>query len=139
MDTRKLESLLKAHEGYRRLIYKCSQGFWTGGYGRNLQTKGLSPEEALYLLQNDIKECIGLLTPFVWFESLDDVRKGVMVELTFNMGLPGLLKFKKTLVHVANHDWAKAVKELCNSQWARQVSAERRDNICYRLEHGEYL
>jgi lysozyme len=51
------KELLIKHEGIRFTPYKCSMGRWTIGIGRNLSDKGITKEEALYLLDNDIKEC----------------------------------------------------------------------------------
>ena len=138
MDTTRLQKLLEEHEGYRRLIYKDTMGIWTAGIGRNMQTKGLSHDEAVYLLINDINECDASLNHFVWYITLDDIRKCVLIELCFNLGLSGLLGFKQTLAYIANENWPGAVKSLCASKWATQISKERLDNICYRLEHGEY-
>ena len=49
---------LKKHEGYRQFAYQCTANKTTVAYGRNLQDKGISETEAMYLLENDIVECI---------------------------------------------------------------------------------
>lgn len=41
----KLMQQLERHEGKERYIYKCPAGYWTIGVGRNLETKGLTPDE----------------------------------------------------------------------------------------------
>lgn len=138
MDTKNLEKIIQLHEGYKQKVYKCPAGYLTVGIGRNVQTKGLSIQEALYLLRNDIQECQNLLEPYVWYSTLDDIRKGVLIELCFNLGLYGLLKFKKTLVRIANEEWDEAADELCRSKWSQQVGPARRENICYRLKYGQY-
>ena len=33
MSNKKILDLLKLHEGFRSSVYKCSQGFYTIGYG----------------------------------------------------------------------------------------------------------
>jgi len=47
---------LKKHEGFRSKVYKCPAGYLTIGYGRNLETNGLTKEEAEYLLQKDVEK-----------------------------------------------------------------------------------
>lgn len=141
MDTTKLESVIQQHEGYRRFAYNDSLGYITIGVGRCIDKrvgKGLSPREALYLLRNDIEECEQKLSVYDFYKLLDEVRKGVMIELCFNLGLKGLLSFKKMLANVENGKWVDAVNELHDSKWAKQVSVDRVFNICHRLEHGKY-
>ena len=58
------------------------KGLITVGYGRNVMGRGLSEEEALYLLQNDIDECMQELSvDYLWFNKLSDNRKMVMLDL----------------------------------------------------------
>ena len=42
----------------RHIIYKDTNGFWTGGFGRNFSAKGLSEEEAILLLEADCEEAL---------------------------------------------------------------------------------
>lgn len=46
--------LLQEHEGFRQFPYLDSLGIQTIGYGRNLESRGISEPEASYLLSNDI-------------------------------------------------------------------------------------
>ena len=46
--------MLKRHEGLRLKPYQDTIGKLTIGYGRNLDDRGISKEEAEYLLRNDI-------------------------------------------------------------------------------------
>ena len=51
----KIIEMLKRHEGLKVFPYHCSQNKLTIGIGRNLDDKGISKDEAYYLLYNDIK------------------------------------------------------------------------------------
>src|SRR5690606_9414474 len=62
-----------------------------------LLIRGISEEEALFLLDNDIKKCVDDVKEFPWFESLDPVRQKVIVDMRFNLGLAGLKKFRKMI------------------------------------------
>ena len=110
----KLIDMLKRHEGEvktngRHLIYKCHAGFYTLGIGRNVDMNnglGLSDDEVNYLLENDIERVIKeLSSEYLWFNSLDDVRKDAMIDIGFNLGATKLRGFRRALtaiIHAAN-------------------------------------
>lgn len=136
-----LKAILIAHEDRSQFAYEDSLGFITIGIGRCIDRrkgKGLSNKEQVYLLSNDIDECKNELEPFVWYQQLDDIRKCVMIELCFNMGIHGLLEFKRTLAAIKNKNFDLAIIELKDSKWSTQIGAERIKNICYRLKNGSY-
>lgn len=129
----KLAQLLKLHEDIRLTVYDDATGkpikqgstlvgHPTIGIGRNLAGKGLSIAEAEFLLNNDIIETSAELARRVpnW-NTLDVVRKAVLTDMCFNMGLTKFLTFKRFLKAVADHDWGDAELEMANSLWARQV------------------
>jgi lysozyme len=137
-----LKKCLLESEGYAKYAYQDSLGYWSIGIGRCIDKrvgKGLSDDEINYLLDNDISQCRAQLKSFDWYLIQDDVRKDVLVELCFNLGLPKLLKFNQTLNSIANKNYDSAVVHLLNSKWAKQVQKSRIDSIIYRLIHGEYL
>ena len=49
-----LKEQLIRHEGLRLTVYDCPAGYKTIGVGRNIEQKGITESEALYLLDNDI-------------------------------------------------------------------------------------
>ena len=51
-----LKEQLIRHEGLRLTVYDCPAGYKTIGVGRNLEGKGVTEEEAMYLLDNDLKD-----------------------------------------------------------------------------------
>ena len=57
MNNDTIKALLIKHEGIKFKPYKDTVGKWTIGVGRNLDDKGISITEAMFLLQNDIDEC----------------------------------------------------------------------------------
>ena len=129
------------HEGIKKFAYTDILGYITVGVGRCLDAKvgkGLSIDEIFYLLRNDIKEFRNQLGQFEWFVMQDEVRRGVLVELAFNMGIPHLLQFKKMIGALTIKNYPLACKELMDSIWATQVGKSRSDDICYRLKNGRY-
>jgi lysozyme len=134
----KLISMLKRHEGRRLKPYLCTADKLTIGYGRNLDDNGISEDEALYLLQNDIDACYSELNVFNWFQELDQVRQQALVDMRFNLGLPRFLSFKKMIARLIAKEYSQAAEEIINSLYAKQVG-DRANEIAYMIERGEYL
>lgn len=113
---------LRRDEGVRSHPYMDTVGKLTIGVGRNLDDVGLSDDEIDYLLANDIKRASkGLLKALPWVSSLDPVRRRVLVNMAFNLGVQGLLGFKNTLRMIEHGNYEGAAEGMLNSKWARQV------------------
>ena len=137
-NLRRLENLLELHEGYRQHPYKCTAGKVTIGIGRNLDDVGISPDEARYLLRNDVRVAIDQCNrAFSWFDDLDQVRKDAIVNMCFNIGITRLKGFKKMLAALSVKDYQKAAEEALDSKWAKQVG-RRSEDIVYMLIEGKY-
>ena len=122
MSDDNLKLMLMRHEGLKLSLYKDSVGIWTIGIGRNLEANGISRDEAMLMLDNDISKAkLGLSHTFPWYLSLDDVRQAVMVDMTFNMGIAGFAKFALTIDHIKRGDYLEASKEMLKSAWSHQV------------------
>ena len=139
--TEQLLEMLKRHEGVRSKVYLCSAGYETIGVGRNISESGmgLSDDEVDYLLQNDIERVIKeLSTEYRWFNSLDDVRKDAMIDISFNLGATRLRGFRRALAAMEVADYKMAAKEFLDSKWSRDVKG-RATELCYMIEMGSYL
>ena len=129
------------HEGRARYAYEDTLGNITIGIGRNISQrsgKGLSLDEQMYLLNNDIVSCRNQLKSMPFYQIQDDVRKDALVEMCFNMGLPHLCCFRNMISDLSEKLYESAVRSARESKWATQISKARLDNICYRLLHGAY-
>jgi lysozyme len=136
-----LIEMLKRHEGVRSTVYVCSAGYETIGVGRNISATGLglSDDEVDYLLQNDIERVIKeLSSEYHWFNSLDDVRKDAMIDISFNLGATRLRGFKKALAAMEVADYTLAAKEFLDSKWSRDVKG-RAHELASMIATGEYL
>ena len=134
----KLLNLIKLHEGIKLFPYIDTVGKTTIGVGRNLTDVGISNDEAIMLLNNDINKAEIELAHFTWFTQLDTVRQGVLIELCFNIGLTSLLKFTQTLQAIQSKDYDAAAMHMLNSKWASQVGTGRSENMANRLKTGSY-
>ena len=129
---------LKRDEGLKLKPYHCTVGKLTIGVGRNLDDNGISEDEAMLLLDNDIQshtdELVGRLP---WVLSLDEARLGVLLNMAFNLGVPRLLGFKKTLAFIEAGDYHAASVEMLNGNWARQVG-KRAERLSVQMRTGEW-
>lgn len=122
--TETLEQRLVRHEGEKLKLYIDSRGFRSIGIGRNLDGRGITHDEAVYMLRNDIKSCQAeLLEHLPWVTKLDDLRREILVEMVFQMGINGLLAFKNTLKHVQAGEWDAAADGMLASTWHSQTSS----------------
>lgn len=138
-----LMGMLKRHEGLKLTRYKCPTGHITIGYGHNLEAKPLNlPEtitekEAEHILVEDILDCEQDLYSISWFNNLDEVRQDVLIDMVFNLGFAGLLKFKNTLGYIKEGKYEEAAENMLKSKWATQVG-DRAVELAYMMKSGAY-
>jgi lysozyme len=129
---------LKRDEGLQLTPYKDSVGKLTIGYGRNLDDVGISTEEASSLLLNDIERTTNDLSKHLpWIAGMDQARAGVLLNMAFNIGIYGLLGFKKFLALAEAMSYTDASEEMLNSKWAEQVGA-RAHRLSLQMRSGEW-
>ena len=117
-----IEELLIKHEGLREFPYKDTVGKLTIGIGRNLDDRGITEDEALYMLRNDIRYFTKELSEKLdWFDTAPDDVKMVLIDMAFNMGVNGLLTFKTTLKYLKNQEYELASQSMLKSKWSSQV------------------
>ena len=122
---------LRGDEGVRRHVYYDTEGYATIGIGRLVDSRkpgaGLRPHEIEFLFFNDVADRIEALSlRLPWFKKLDDARQGVLLNMSFQMGVDGLLGFKNTLRLVEQGDYAAASQAMLRSLWAQQTPAMAR-------------
>ena len=118
---------LRGEEGEVLTEYKDHLGYSTIGVGRLIDKRkggGITKEESAYLLNNDIDKIVEQLDKRIsWWETLDEARRGVLVNMAFQMGVDGLLGFKNTLNMIQSGRYSDAAKGMLNSLWAKQTPA----------------
>lgn len=144
-----LRDMLMRHEGLKLRVYDDAtgkpitkgdtlQGHPTIGFGRALDVNGISAEEAVYLLDNDIKR-VSMLTEnaFPWFSTLTEARKTVILSMVFNMGISTFLEFRGMIAAIQKQDFERAAAEMNNSRWHEQVG-DRATYLALMMSTGEY-
>ena len=56
-----------------------------------------------------------------WYKDASFVTKTVLLNMTFNMGVKGLLGFRNTLTFISQKNYEQAARNMAQSLWARQV------------------
>jgi lysozyme len=144
---------LKRHEGFKPHSYRCTKGKLTIGYGYNLsanplklssleiyhaQLHGMNEVEAERLLKLMIAKITDQLEEALpVINRLDHVRQDILINMTYNMGLVGLLKFKKMILALEKKDYQKASIEMLNSKWQRDVG-HRAQELATQMIKGVY-
>jgi len=133
-----LEEQLIRDEAVRLKPYRDSVGKLTIGVGRNLDDVGISHDEAMTLLANDIDHASAQLrSKLPWTISLDEVRQAALINMAFNMGIGGLLGFRKFLAALEAGDYKTAAEEMMSSLWYKQVG-DRAHRLSVQIETGEW-
>lgn len=139
--------ILQVDEGFSDCRYLDTEGNPTIGYGHKLEpgsrVLSITRRAAYSLLLEDIEKAEMLLEKALpWAMTLDPVRYGVLVMMTFNMGIGsikparGLLGFTKTLKLIKAGDYIAASAEMLKSKWAKQVKG-RASRLARYMEKGD--
>lgn len=109
-------------EDVRLKPYRDSVGKLTIGCGRNLDDVGISRDEADVLLDNDMAGVFRDLDREIpWWRMLpDDAQRG-LANMSFNLGITRLLKFRRMIAALKARDYHNAAEEALDSKWASQV------------------
>ena len=135
--------LVKESEGFYPDTYLCPAGKLTQGYGRNLEAHPLSEEEKAELSSDgtvseevatqwamkELIECEFKLKDNIIYKNQSQVRKAVLLDMCFNIGYAGLMKFKKMWFYLGNKDYPNAAREAKDSSWYLQVGNRGRRNV----------
>lgn len=115
-----LIDLLIKHEGYEPHPYRDSQGYLTVGIGYNLDA-GMPMSDAILLARAKLARAEDAAEQFLWYRSLTEGRKNVVLSMIYNLGIRGFKEFKKMIACMEKGDYELAASEMLDSLWRRQV------------------
>ena len=135
--------LVKEAEGFMPNEYICPAGKKTQGFGRNLEAHPLSELEKKQLSEDgsvseevatqwamkELIECEFKLKDNIIYKNQTPVRKAVLLDMCFNIGYSGLMKFKKMWFALGNKDFAEASRQAKDSMWYLQVGNRGKRNV----------
>ena len=113
-------SLTEQQEAFKPKPYRDSRGFWTVGFGTNLDA-GITREQAEALMRCQLDANEQALLAFPWFAGLNPVRRGVIENMAYNMGVSDVLGFEDMVAAIEAKDWPEAARQMRASKWAVQV------------------
>lgn len=133
---------LKLDEGLRLKAYWDNIGkVWTNGYGN---TKNVFPnttisiQEAEEDLDGNFEDAYSAAVRFCpVFNELSGPRKGVLVNMAFNLGESRLDQFNGLRSALCDLDFDRAALHMMNSLWAKQVK-DRAKRLAMRMKTNEY-
>lgn len=126
--------LIKKHEGFSDKVYIDTVGVPTAGYGHAfLKGSPISCYVAEALFRADFRETIENYS-YLGFE-LDGVRRAVILNMLFNLGLPKFMGFKNMIASLKIGKYKDASLHLLDSVYAKQVKG-RANELSEMLEHG---
>jgi lysozyme len=144
---------LKLDEGFRTKAYKDTVGIWTIGYGYNMEAnpqklsagvltslrdKGITEAYAAELLVKEVNAVEKQLQKYIpTWEALGAPRQDVLINMGYNLGVPGLMKFKQTLALIQLHKYVETSDRMLQSLWARQVG-DRAVRLANLMKKGVY-
>jgi len=123
------EEYIKNNEGLRLKAYECSAGKLTIGYGRNIEDRGITQDEADMIFENDLIIVADELREiFDMFDDLSYNRKKCLMDMMFNLGKTRFKRFKKTIKAVRDGDYQEAAIQILDSAYARQLPRRSGNN-----------
>lgn len=136
IDWHTLSDELKRDEGFKSRVYQCTAGKLTVGFGHNLEDNDLSESVAEMQLNIDIMEIHEELSNLQWYCELDDFRKRILINMAFNLGMNGLMKFRKMIDALIIKDYETAADEMVDSNWYHQVG-QRSVRLVSMMREGQ--
>jgi lysozyme len=153
IDTHRLAKMLSLHEGMKLKVYDDANGkelkagdtligHPTIGVGRNVASDGLgiSEEEAIFILMSDIVRIQKEAESWEIYNSLDEIRQSVLLDMLFNMGMTRFnpIKWPSMFQALEEENWDEASNQMLDSNWARQVKT-RATRLSEIMVTGEWI
>ena len=131
-----LEREVANDEGFMRIPYRCTSGKLSIGYGTNIQD-GITKEEALLLLRCRLGKVVAALESRLSFwPKLPDDRRRVLANMGYQLGIGGLMGFRRMLAALERGDYEAAAREMLDSKWAKRDTPGRAGRLAKVMVRG---
>lgn len=99
--------------------YRCKQ---TGLDAIDYISDEIKEKLANYFLQEDILNCRYALSKHTWFtDDLSDFQQAIIIDLAYNIGVAGVLKFAKMIQAIKQRNYGIAGEEMLHSRYHYQM------------------
>jgi len=153
MNRELLNIELRADEGEKLRSYKDHLGYWTIGVGHLLdpakgadpapfgvdlrEGKSITAHQSALLLNLDIDtKMVELDRRAPWWRRLSDNRQRVILNMAFQLGVSGLLAFRKAVAAMQVGDYEGAAEHMRDSAWAKTQTPNRAARLIERMVIG---
>jgi lysozyme len=146
---------LRADEGEKLRAYRDHLGYWTIGvghlidparganpapFGADLRTGGggtITPAQSAQLLAQDIDaKAAELDRRAPWWRGLSENRQRVVLNMAFQLGVSGVLAFRKAVAAMQVGDYDEAAFQMADSSWANTQTPARAARLIARMRAG---
>lgn len=133
---------LEVDEYFVPTVYRDSRGYQTLGIGlcvdKRVRGAGITLEEARWLAQRRVEERVRRLQALIpfWLR-LAPARQGALLNMSYQLGVEGLLHFQKMLAAMRDEHWPLAAQEALDSDYAKQTPNRAR-KYARQIETGEW-
>ena len=125
---------IKKHEGFSPVVYKCTAGYDTIGYGKRIKYLKVTEEQAIEWLEEDLGHLHYVLAEkYDWFLSAPSEVKDIVMNMNYKLGVSAFSKFKKTIQYIKVKDYKAASIEMLDSKWARDDTPTRAKELSDRM------
>ena len=129
---------IKNHEGFSSVVYKCTAGYDTIGYGKRVKYLKVTQEQSEEWLKEDLENLKYVLADkYAWFLPSPQEVKDIVMNMAYQLGPTSFSKFKRTIKLFKNKDYEGASIEMLDSKWAREDTPERAKELSERLASVE--
>jgi len=116
---------LKSDEGFVPHAYQDHLGYWTLGYGFLIDERrggGIPAPVAKFWLTHEVDKIHrGLIGALDFYRTLPQPVQNALVNMAYQLGMSGLLGFRKMLAALEAGDRETAAREALASRWANQT------------------
>ena len=141
MNYLKLKKRIKKNEGFSNKAYKDQLGFLTIGYGhlilsneKHLLEREINKTELEKIFLKDFNIALSAFNSFLKPFTKKTKDSELLIEMVFQMGYKGVLKFKKLLNHMRRGNKHLTCFEMMNSLWYKQTPSRVKALIKVFLE-----
>ena len=127
---------IKKHEGFSPVVYQCTAGYDTIGYGQRVKYLKVTQEQSEEWLKEELQNLKYILADkYNWFLPAPKEVQDIVMNMNYQLGVTAFSKFKKTIKYIKVKDYKSASTEMLDSKWARDDTPRRAKELSDRMKN----